>query len=59
LAGGGRRGERDDEHKRKYQYGPDADELFAGDQTKVAPEALGESAAARAVRHAGEAEGGH
>jgi len=58
-ASGGRQGEGDDEHHRKYPVVTDADAMFADGLPKVAPEAFGESPQQREARHKREAEGGH
>jgi hypothetical protein len=50
---GRRGGTRDAEHKRRYDYGEDPDELF-GRTEKVAPPVFGETPAERERRHADE-----
>jgi hypothetical protein len=51
MGGHGAPGEKDTEHKRKYNYGEDPDDIFAGQLPKVAPPVVGETDAERVERY--------
>jgi hypothetical protein len=54
LGGPGAHGEADKDHKRKYNYGDDPEELFSGNLPKVAPPTIGETDAEREARYESE-----